>query len=306
MNQAILDHFRSELSRSSEHTQKAREFYAQKFLDFAGDKPFNDWNKTLVNQFLKQLEREGYASGTIRRIYSIVKRVFDSAKTIHEAERTRLISAIDPNDTTAVAEILKAMSLPGPTWDMGKRSAPRVDAEDVVKPAATFDELKAMIEAAKAMDAPARAYLSLASLYGLRREELCRVRQEHLDLEERTIYVLTAKGGERRKQLLCEEIIPHLEAYSFKGEYTPFKMTQLYLKICAQAGIEHKDGSGWHSIRRYLDTTLVDMFDQLMAHIFLRWKISSSSEMAEVYYSKSPLEIDQAVLEKYPVVPLWR
>lgn len=308
MRDKILEQFSAELSQSSSHTRGNRLFYAGKFLDFAGDRPLHEWNKTLVNDFLSRLREEGYAPGTIRFAYSVVKRVFDAARAVHEAERTRLISEVDPANPGAVAEILKAMSLPGPSWDMGKRSAPKVRSEDEVKPPSTLDELRAVTAAAKAgVLTPAEtAYSVLSTVYGLRREELCRVRPEHLSFADKTIYVLTAKGGEQRHQLLCDEVIPYLWEYRFPEEYSPFRMSAMYWKIWDKAGLKPKDGSGWHSPRRYLDTALVNLFGELWAHIFLRWKISSSSLMTERYYSQDPLEIDREILERHPVVALWR
>lgn len=307
MKEQILEQFDSELSRSSDHTRKDRVFYARKFLDFVGDRALSEWNKTVVQEFLRELEGQRYAPGTIRKVYSIVKRVFDSAKAVHEAERTRLISGVDAKDPGAVAEILKAISLPAPTWDLGKRSAPRVESEAVVKPANTLEQMKAMIAVNKGvLTTPEVVYSAFSSIYGLRREELCRVRKEHIDIGEKTIYVLTAKGGERRKQLLCDEIIPILKGYDFKKQYSPFQMSELYWRICAKAGIDVPKESGWHAIRRFLDTVLVETFGELPAHIFLRWKISTSSLMTERYFNKDPLEVDKAVLEGHPLVPLWR
>ena len=306
MRKEILDQFLSELSRSSEHTKQVRKFYAGQFLEFAGDKSLSEWDKTLVNQFLDRLKSGGYSPGTVRFIYSVVKRVFDAAKAVYERERTRLISEVNPADPSAVAEILKAMSLPPPAWDLGKRAAPRVEAEDVQKPATTFEEMQAMVAARVSLKPAEVAYLSLSSMYGLRREELLRVRPEHLDLAGRRIYVMTAKGGERRWQLLCDEVVPYLKEYNFKQEYSPFQMSYMYWQICAKANVRPADGSGWHSNRRYLDTQLRDLCGELYAKIFLRWKISSSAEMVERYYSRNPLEIDREVLEVHPVVPLWR
>lgn len=305
----IVEHFRSELSNSSEHTREGRVFYARKFLDFAGDRPLSEWNKTLVNEFLAQLRKEGYSPGTIRfSIYGIVKRVFDSAKAVHEAERTRLISEVDSNDPAAIAQLIKAMSLPGPTWDLGKRSAPRVEAEDMVKPAATLEQISAMVAAAKGgVLTPAEsAYLGLSSVYGLRREELCRVQPEHLNFKKRTVYVMTCKGGEKRNQLLCEEIIPFLEKYGFAEQPSLWQMSAMYVRIATKAGLTLPPGSGWHSPRRFLDTELRDLCGELETKIFLRWRISSSSEMVERYYSREPMVIDGAVIRVHPVVPLWR
>jgi len=61
---------------------------------------------------------------------------------------------------------------------------------------------------------------------------------------------------------------------------------------------------GWHSGRRYLDTQLVKSCGELYAHIFLRWKISTSPDMEVRYFSEDPLEVDKVVLLEHPVVPL--
>jgi len=311
----VIDQFLSELSKSSDHTRQDREFYARTFLQFAEGRPFSEWNKDLVNEFLESLSnappRERYAPGTIRKIYGIVKRVFDAAKSVHEQERTKLISSVDPDDPSAIARVLQAMALPGPTWDLGKRSAPRVEREDEVKPAATFEQLKAMIEATRAgLDGAANVYLALASVYGLRRGELCSVRREHIDFKAKTLYVMTEKGGDRRQQLLCDEIIPILRDYKFKKEYTPFRMSSLYRSICYAAAIEPAEGEGLHSIRRFLDTELVNIFgeqNRIKVKIFLRWRLSSSSDMSERYYGYPPLTVDREILTGgHPVVPLWR
>ena len=304
----ILDHFLSELSQSSEHTRQGRAFYAQKFLSFAGDRPLSEWNKSLVNDFLRQVRKEGYAPGTIRSVYGIVKRVFDSGKAVHEAEKTRLISEVDPNAAGAIAQLIKALSLPGPNWDLGKRSAPRVEAEDMVKPATTFEEMEIMIAAARdgILTSAEKAYLALSSIYGFRREELCRVRPDHLDFGKKTIYVLTCKGGERRNQLLCDEVIPYLQDYGFKEGISPYNMSAMYWRIMAKSGLKPKEGSGWHSNRRYLDTVLLDLCGELETKIYLRWKMSSSSEMVQRYYSRDPLDVDDKVLSTHPLVPLWR
>lgn len=304
----IKSQFLSELSESSDHTKQGRIYYCGKFLDFAGDTPFSEWNKGLVTRFINQLRDEGYSPGTVRLAYSIVKRVFDAARSVHEADRVQLISSVNSNDPSAVAEVFKAMSLPGPNWDLGKRSAPKVETQDVVKPAVTLEEISAMVAAARSgvLTTGEAAYLALSSIYGLRREELCRVRPEHLDFDMKRIYVMTAKGGERRFQLLCNEILPFLRGYGFPP-YSLFRMSELYHKICYKSGVEMKEGGGLHAIRRFLDTELVKACGELRSHIFLRWKISSSSLMVERYFSENPLDIDKFVLYNgHPVVPLWR
>lgn len=303
-NQLILDQFSSELSHSSEHTLKDRVFYAKLFLDFASDQPFSAWNKQLVNDFLENLKKAEYAPGTIRKVYGIVKRVFDAAKVVHEQERTKLITEVDSNQPSAMADVLKAMALPGPTWDVGKRAAPKVESEDVHKPASTLEEISAMIAAVRNDTEPA-AYLSLSTILGLRRGELCSVSPEHFDFKKKTLYVLTEKGGEKRNQLLPDEIIPLLKDYGFTRQLNLRMMSSLYQRICYLANITPEPDSGWHSNRRFLDTILKPLVDPLDLKIFLRWKTSSSSEMYERYYSEPALDVDRRVLEVHPVVPLW-
>lgn len=309
---AIIDRFLDELSNSTQHVKDSRGYYARKFLDFAPS-DLSQWNKGLVNDFLKRLKAEGYAPGTCRNLYGICKRCFDAAKAAHESERTKLISEVNPSDPTAVAEILKAMSMPGPVWDLGKRASPKVESRDMVRPSLTLEEIEAMVGAAKRglLEPPAVAYLALASVYGLRREELIRVRPEHINYDSKVIFVMTAKGGEQRGQLLANEIIPYLKAYDFQANPSLFGMSQMYGRIEYKAGLVHKEGGGLHQFRRYLDTELVDACNQLdhvpgelYAHFFLRWKLSGS--MVEHYYSRSPLELDARVISVHPVVALWR
>jgi len=302
MRNDVLERFKQELSQSSAHTLSSRTYYARKFLDFAGD-DLSTWNKETVRSFIRQLESEGYASGTIRMIYGVCKRTFDAAKAVHEAERTRLIRQVDPNDPRAVATVLQAIALPGPSWDLGKRSSPRVSEE--VKPAASFEEIEAMVKAVRGNSGPEEVYLALSSIYGLRRQELCLVRKEDIDFDKQTIFVKTIKGGERRDQLLCPEIIPILQTYDFKN-YSVFQMSALYRRICAAAQVEVPDGCGWHAVRRLLDTELVKRFGKLDTHIFFRWKLSSSSLMEERYFTEDPLAVDRRVLSNgHPFVPLW-
>jgi integrase len=318
-DEKILEVFAGDLSRSSEHTRGDRLFYCRKFLDFAGDRPLSQWDKNLVEAFIEHLRVGGYAPSTRRTLYGIVKRTFDAAKAVHEQEKLNTIRSIDASSPSAGIEMQKVLIEPGPNWNLGKRSAPKL--EGLVKPANTYEEIKAMVDMAKAggLDAAQTAYLALSTVYGLRGRELCQVRKEHIDFAKRTIFVNTVKGGEKRDQFLCGELIPYIKACQFEKPLTPFGVYSLYRLICAKCGIEPKYNSGFHSIRRYLDTALVNLFGELWAHIFLRWALGSSSLMTERYYSESPLEVDRAILTgelpdfmarvpprtQHPIVKLW-
>jgi len=315
MNKAILDRFLSELSQSSAETRRVRRFFAERFLQFAPD-DFTQWNKGLVFAFEKQLRDEGYAPLTIRTWHGVIKRVFDAARAFHEQERTRAISGVDPNNPSAVAEILKAISLPGPEWDLGKRSMPQAESSDITRPRLSLDEIGQMIATARSdsLELPQVCYLALDSIYALRREELCRVRREHIDFDGRTIFMDTCKGGEKRQQWLPDEIIPYLKKYEFNLDYSPFMMSRMFKQILFKSGVQDQDGMGWHSFRRTLDTEIRDSLAsdpslnrdaQLITKIFFRWRLSSSSEMTDRYYTADPLLADRIALDHHPVVALW-
>lgn len=305
MRKDVLDRFVSELSQSSAHTRISRTYYARMFLEFAGDRPFSEWKGDLVKEFLDSLRRgeDPYSQGSIRMIYGIVKRVFDCARSVHETGKNKLVEDIDVANPVALAQLVKSMALPGPTWDLGKRSAPKVTQE--VKPAVSMEDMRVMIHSVREKGRPDMvAFLALSSVYGLRREELLRVHPEHF--KPGVLWVDTLKGGEKRDQLLAPELVPFLKKHDWSRQYSLTNLTTLYYKIEYLAGLPHEDGAGWHAIRRLLDTELVRAHGQLKTHIFLRWKIGASSEMSERYYSEPPLEIDKHVLAKHPILEMWR
>ena len=267
----ILTRFTDELWQSSPHTVSSRVFYAKLWLDFAS-RPPEKWDRSLVISFLKRLEAEGYAKGTQRNIFQIVKRVFDAA--------------VAP-------------------WPMGKRGAPKVQAADVVKPAAELDEIRTMVVAARTgkLEADQACFLALSTTYGLRREELVRIGGNHVDYKMERIWIDTCKGGVQRYQVIPCEIVPYLRSHDFNKAYSLFDMSSLYGEIEEKAGVPHRDGAGWHSPRRALDTILVQ-WDYIRCKIFLRWKLTG--DMALAYVTLDPLKVDREVFEVHPFLPFWR
>jgi integrase len=310
MRKDILKRFETELSESSEHTRKARVAYARMFLEYAENRPFSQWNKDLVTGFLNKLKRERnedgsprYSSGSQRMIYGIVKRVFDCAKAVHEEKRESIIEEVDDNDPNSMAKLVKALSSRAPKWNVGKRSAPRV--QKMRKATLSLDDVAAMVRVVREKGTPdMRAFLALASVYGLRREELVRIRPEHF--KNGTLWVDTLKGGEKRDQVLAPELLPYLEKHDFSRGYSLTSMTALYVKIEYLAGLPHSLGVGWHQIRHVVDTMLVDYHDKLRVYIFLRWKLSASSDMVERYFNEAPLDVDRKVLAKHPILEMWK
>ncbi len=267
----ILKRFDDDLWQSSDHTRASRLAYARKFLDFTDRSP-EEWDRSLVIRFMKKLDKEGYSKGTQRLFYTITKRVFDAA---------------------------------GAPWLMGKRGAPRVQPSDVLKPTLELEQVNTMVNAAKEgkLAPDETAFLALSTTLALRREELIRVEKQHIDYEKGQIYVMTCKGGIERYQLLAPEIIPYLRGHDFTRPYFLSTMSNLYRSIEIKAGIEHQNSAGWHSLRRALDTVLVQ-WNYIYCKIFLRWKLTG--DMALAYVTLDPLKIDEKVYENHPFLPFWR
>ncbi len=206
-----------------------------------------------------------------------------------------------------MAEVIKAMALPGPQWDLGKRAMPKVNFDDVNKPTLTLEEMGKIIAIVRQgkLEEPEAAFVLLAVVYGLRQGELQAVRQEHIKYQEGTIWFETEKGGERRWQRLAPELVPYLQQYQFQWEYSDSRMNSMFKRIIRAAQVEDRYGMAWHSARRGIGTLLTEQFGELKAHIFLRWNMASSQEMALHYFGKR-IEIDDEILAGHPVVAMLK
>lgn len=298
----ILDRFCDRLKNSSEPVVKHRRFYAKKFLDFAGEPP---WSEKTVNDFVRGLEAEGYSKGTQRTIYGVVRTVFNAARSVAEEEKYRLLSSLDPQNPAAMTEMVAILATPPVEWPMPRGSAPRVEEGDVVAPASSFEDIGKMIVAAREgkLEPAEAAFIALSTTYGLRREELVRIRAE--DIKDGTIFIHTCKGGTQRTHIIPEEIAPFVSQYPFDRLYSRFQLIWLYHRVEFKSGVESRPGTGWHSPRRALDTYLMDYLPLPAVRLFLRWKVKSSSDMPVRYYSKGLEANDREVFAVHPFLPLW-
>lgn len=304
----ILEQFTANLAHSSPATRSARAAYARRWLDFASDVSPEQWNQNLVQRFMAQMEKEGYAAGTRRNIYDIVRCTFAAAKTVWEAEKNRVVAGIDPKDPSAVPELLKLLVTSPPTWPMARRDGPVVTDRDEVKPVLTIEEIEAMIRTVKdgSLGTAAACFLALATTYGLRREEMRRIEPGDLDYSGGTIFISTAKGGNPRIHHLAGEILPYVKQHDFREVHSLFNISRQYMLIEAKAGVRHPDGAGFHAIRRRLDAILMDELPVPAVRLFLRWKMRSSSDMPLRYYSKDLAENDAEAFSVNPFLELWK
>jgi integrase len=315
----IREAFLSELENSSVETKRVRLLWCNQWLSFVEGKSLSDWNKGLVTTFRTKLENEKkngkpkYKTLTIRGMLQVVSRVFDAAKDVHEKEKLKIIQTADPKDPAAMTVIIQAMSAIPPQSNFGKRWLPEAQTEDRDHPAISIEDLKKLIDAAKAgkLGDAECAFLALASIYGLRKGELITILPEHINYEAGTIWFDTEKHGEKRCQLLVKEIIPYLKKYKFDLQYSSMKMHSMFIRMCNKAGVKLIRHQGWHSLRRRLDTDILDSLSsdinlhkhaEYLVHSWHRWRISGN--MVERYYSTE--EADKIVITHHPVTRLWK
>jgi len=261
------------LAGSSKHTISQFKAVISRFYDFSK----GDFTRASVVKYIQKLERDGYAPGTRKTHYRIIKRGFEFVEV---------------------------------PWPFGKRPPSELPIEvaewDVERIPIAVEDVEAMVTGAKnGTLSPAQVALLCAStVYGLRRIELVELSSELLDLENGRLRIVTAKHGRSREHLIPEMIKLYLKSYPF-GKYNEFGLSQAFHQIRQAVGLPRVEGMGWHSIRRTIDTLLLNVLPLPVVRDYLRWK-KSSMEMALVYWTPlSVEEIDKQVFEVHPFLPFW-
>jgi len=233
-----------------------------------------------VVAYIQRLEKKGYSAGTRRTTYSILKRGFDIAHTLDESI----------------------------IWPFGKKPPSELPVDvaewEVNAPIISLEELKTMIAGAKdgAIPGPAAAILAASSIYGLRRIEMIELKPENMDIRKGALRVTTAKHGRAHEHLVPEELKPYLEHYPFQA-YSPVGLSNLYHQIRQVVGLEIVHGSGWHSVRRLVASTLLFVYPLPLVKAFLRWKMGSM-DIALTYFKMPAKQVDRMIfgLESFPSV----
>ena len=202
-------------------------------------------------------------------------------------------------------------------WPLTKEDRPDLSSE-ITTPAFTREEVEQLIQKRELYSKGECFYLAMATIYAPRRIELARIKKR--DIKGNTIYIDTAKGGEKRTHLIPDEILPYIEAYHPK-EHSVRALTFMFDRICVKGLGEKKQGYGFHSFRRTLDTLLpiaLAKADKPLTLIgyFMRWSRKSigtrflGTPMGGVYarpevMSSDPFFVDREVFEVHPFLPLW-
>ncbi len=180
-------------------------------------------------------------------------------------------------------------------------------------------EVEQLIKARAKLSSAERFYLAVATTWIVRREELSRIKKR--DYDGKTFIIHTAKHGKGAKHLIPDALKPIFADYRPK-EHNPSALSQMFKRICAKAGLEHKKRWGWDSIRYRLNTLLKDVclpqnsLNPSLLNDYAYWKQSAGgrhrgADMNEDYRHPEILDTDPHGLDKviysiHPFLPLWQ
>jgi hypothetical protein len=168
----------------------------------------------------------------------------------------------------------------------------------------TRDQVGAMIAAVRAPaweSAEARTALALSTVYGLRVSELttCERDGDHL-------VIRVAKSGQVRRQLIPKALRPFLGDVPVRTSLP--NLNVLYHRIEKAAGVKHARGerSGWHTVRRSLDTALLqeNRIPYAVTKAWIRWS-APGFEGPMYYFEGDPDALDRQVLKHHPFLGFW-
>lgn len=180
------------------------------------------------------------------------------------------------------------------------------------------EQVEQLIKARAKLSKSERFYLAVATTWIVRREELSRIKKR--DYDENSIVIHTAKHGRKVKHFIPDCLRPIFADYRPK-EHTPAALSLMYQRICSKAGLQHKKGYGFHSIRRTLTTMLAailpkNSLDPAMVADYAGWSKKSlgslygGAAMVGVYrhpeiLDTDPYGADRVIYSIHPFLHLW-
>lgn len=202
--------------------------------------------------------------------------------------------------------IHKFLSLPYPlvTDDM-----PRGRIIPKATPVVRKDDIEKLILFTRKSGDPAdKFFLSMSTLYGLRRVEMARLKSVSFTMDEvndSSVSIETAKHGEPKQHLIPDCIEPYVLPMLMFLPYQQTSLSNLWNELCRKAGYGTKDYEGWHGIRRSLVTELVEAdFTEMDIKTFMRWS-QELSMVSRYNHPADPLKIDRKIFEKHPFLKYW-
>jgi hypothetical protein len=283
----LLNKVIEELAGSNTRTTKQFSSIISQFYTSSG----GDFTRRAVVNYITKMAQKGYAPGTNRLHFRVLKRGFEIAGKIDPSIEWPFSKRAPVEIDTALADI---------PWQESKIA---FSAEDI----------KQLIDAAKEgkLSGVANALVALSTTYGLRRIEMADLDSDSLNLKTKRLRVLTKHGSRLREHIIPSEIVEYLKDY--RPLRSEFKLSEIFHDIEKASGLPERYGTGWHCIRRGLVNNLVkvklDVPEQqalLYIYDYLRWKKSMTFGMLGTYFTEDFKVVDEAILKAHPFIGYWK
>lgn len=143
---------------------------------------------------------------------------------------------------------------------------------------------------------------------------------EDVNIKDKVIHITTTKHGRERTHLIPDVIIPYIAGYDFDEGISEFGLFTLWYRIEYRIGLQHINQVSWHSVRRTLNTLLLDKLPEAAIMSFLRWKQQTSFHIPYRYSARrfvgrkgmttkvlgDTQEVDSKVFLVHPFLEYWR
>lgn len=261
---------------------------------------------TTINKQLAILEADLARKSPRTRLYhhSIAKKFLTESGDFSRSGMLKFLNTINYCDNSVrtayyvLKRLCKALEIKFPLDEDDLPPPP--DEQDIYTPTMSLENTHRIISYWKQF--PGTYLTSLAfisTIFGLRAIEMTNV-----EVGASSIIVNVAKRRRRviREHRIPEDMMKYLSGYEPMSEMT---VKYAFWKICRRAGVKRRNGENWHSIRRRINTTCIDLgINRILVKRFLRWA-KDKRDMADAYYHKEFTEINTEILKVHPFLRLW-
>lgn len=261
--------------------------------------------KPIINQQLITLTTDLARKSPRTRTYyrSIAKKFLTESGDFSRAGMIKFLNSIKNDNSARVSyyvlkRLCKAL---GKKFPLDKDDLPVLpDEETMQTPTTSLDNTKRLIAYWKNYPGDyVTSLLFLSTVYGLRSIEMTTIK-----IEGNNIIVSVAKrrGEVIRKHPVPEEMMKYLSGYDHLSEMS---VRYAFWKACRRAGVKRQEKENWHSIRRRLNTTCINLgINRILLKRFMRWA-RDRRDMSDTYYHEDFGKINNEMFRAHPFLPLW-
>jgi len=256
-NEEMLKNYTDRLSTASS-SRSVFIKYAQDYLNYSHGK----FDRQTIDRFITHLRKKGYKDSSVNLIVRIAR-------------------------TLCVRNKIE--------WPLRRGELPVVRETTVLQPVQATEIILREIRAVKEMGTPQeKALLAVSTTWATRAQEKIDIEPGDLNLQDRVIFIKTAKRGRERYHLIPEELVPIFTDYSFADPISKPQLLFVWYRIERLAGIPHRPRVGWHSIRRQVMNLMQDAkFSDGEINTFTRHKMATGSNILDKYTTRQYVNYDE-------------